>query len=98
MKILVSIDYATQGKRIDHDGHTKSWLTYIDAVQKSIDTLSERDNILVFGLGCWLCNASSLAPLLEIVQSKRGSLVFQPRLAFLTIDDEDTQPPFPKSA
>jgi hypothetical protein len=98
MKALVSIDYATQGKRIDDSRHTESWLTYIALIQNTVDTLPEHDSIQAFGLGCWICSASSLVPLLDVVQSKRGSWVFQPRLVFLTIDDEDAQPAFPKSA
>lgn len=98
MKVLISIDYAIQGKRIDHPHHTESWLAYIDGIQKGIDTLSKSDTIVPFGLGCWLCSSNTLAPLLDVVRSKRGVLVFQPRVVFLTPEDEETWLPFPKSS
>jgi len=63
-----------------------------------IDTLSKSDTIVPFGLGCWLCSSNTLAPLLDVVRSKRGVLVFQPRVVFLTPEDEETWLPFPKSS
>jgi len=66
--------------------------------ETSLDTLSKSDTIVPFGLGCWLCSSNTLAPLLDVVRSKRGVLVFQPRVVFLTPEDEETWLPFPKSS
>ena len=98
MKILLTIDYAIHGKRLDHPHHTESWLAYIDAIQKSADSLAGCDTIVPFGLGCWLCSPSTLAPLLEIVLRKRGVLQYSSRIIFLTPEDEEAWPTFPKAA
>ena len=98
MKALVSIDYAIQGKRLDHPHHTESWLAYIGAIQKTVDSSEWSGAVQPFGAGCWLCSASSLAPLLEIVLRKRGDYQFSSRVVFLTPEDEETLPKAKKTA
>jgi hypothetical protein len=95
MKILLAIDYALGGQRLEHPPHIESWRRYIDELQKVADTLKGCEPL---GLGCWLLNSPEHVPLLETALRKYEGLKFPYRIIFLNPEDADTWKIVPKSA